>query len=121
MKTVDPVTDVAVIKTLREALRHGPYPYLRERAHAVLLSIRGYSMSEIAAIFEVRYQTVSDWIDAWDDYGLRGLYKKHEGGKPPIYTDQEAQRIREIVSEEPRRLAYVQTEVVIVFRTHKQG
>ena len=111
MKTVDPVTDVAVIKTLREALRHGPYPYLRERAHAVLLSIRGYSMSEIAAIFEVRYQTVSDWIDAWDDYGLRGLYKKHEGGKPPIYTDQEAQRIREIVSEEPRRLAYVQTKI----------
>ena len=45
-------------------------------------------------IFEVRYQTVSDWIDAWDDYGLRGLYKKHEGGKPPIYTDQEAQRIK---------------------------
>ncbi|WP_263080894.1 helix-turn-helix domain-containing protein [Endozoicomonas sp. Mp262] len=77
------LTDVAVIKTLREAIRHGPYPYLRERAHAILLSIRGYSMSEIAAIFEVRYQTVSDWIDAWDDYGLRGLYKKHEGGKPP--------------------------------------
>ena len=39
------------------------------------------------------------------------LYKKHEGGKPPIYTDQEAQRNREIVSEEPRRLAYVQTKI----------
>ena len=35
-----------------------------------------YSMSEIAAIFEVRYQTVSDWIDAWDDYGLRASVQK---------------------------------------------
>ena len=33
------------------------------------------------------------------------------GSDVTLYTDQEAQRIREIVSEEPRRLAYVQTKI----------
>ena len=50
MKTVDPITDDAVTKTLRDAVHHGPYPYLRERAQAVLLSSRRYSMQQIADI-----------------------------------------------------------------------
>ncbi len=111
MKAVDPITDDAVKETLREAVRHGQYPYLRERAHAVLLSSRGYSMQQIAEIFEVQYQTVSHWIDNWDDYGLRGLYKGHDGGRPSIYTPQDERRIRELVSEEPRRLSYVQKKI----------
>ena len=48
MKTVDPITDDAVTKTLRDAVHHGPYPYLR--AQAVLLSSRRYSMQQIADI-----------------------------------------------------------------------
>ncbi|MDB2384665.1 hypothetical protein N9V90_02390, partial [Endozoicomonas sp.] len=44
MKTVDPIKDDAVLKTLREAVRHGPYPYVRERAQAILLSSRKYTM-----------------------------------------------------------------------------
>ena len=62
MKAVDPITDDAVTKTLRDAVRHGPYPYLRERAQAVLLSSRRYSMQQIADILEVHYQTVNHWI-----------------------------------------------------------
>ena len=111
MKTVDPITDDAVKETLKEAVRYGPYPYLRERAQAVLLSSRGYNMQQIAEIFEIKYQTVSHWIDDWDDYGLRGLYKVHDGGRPPIYTHQDEQRIKDLVSEEPRRLSYVQAKI----------
>ncbi|MGI9276649.1 MAG: helix-turn-helix domain-containing protein [Endozoicomonas sp.] len=111
MKAVDPITDDAVKETLREAIRHGPYPYLRERAQAVLLSSRGYSMQQMARMLEVQYQTVSRWIDEWDDYGLRGLYKGHNGGRSAIYTHQDEQRIQELVAEEPRRLSYVQAKV----------
>ena len=68
-------------------------------------------MQQIADIFEVQYQTVSRWIDDWDDYGLRGLYKGHAGGRAPIYTHQDEQRIKELVAEEPRRLSYVQAKI----------
>ena len=111
MKAVDPITDVTVKETLKEAVRNGPYPYLRERAHAVLLSSRGYPMQQIADIFDVQYQTVSRWIDDWDDYGLRGLYKGHDGGRKPIYSLQDEQRIKDLVAEEPRRLSYVQSKI----------
>ena len=111
MKTVDPITDNAVKETLKEAVRYGPYPYLRERAQAVLLSSRGYTMKQISEIFEVQYKTVSHWIDDWDDYGLRGLYKGHDGGRSPIYTHQDEQRIKDLVSGKPRRLSYVQAKI----------
>ena len=111
MKAVDPITDDAVTETLKEAVLHGSYPYLRQRAQAILLSAKGFSMQQIAEISEVKYQTVSHWIDEWDDYGLRGLYKGHAGGRRSIYTHQEEQRIKELVSEEPRRLSYVQAKI----------
>ena len=111
MKTVNPITDDAVKKTLREAVRHGPYPYVRERAQAILLSSRQYSMQKIAEILEVHYQTVNHWIDSWDDFGIRGLYKEHDGGRPPIVTRQEEQQIKDLVAEEPRRLSYVQARI----------
>ena len=111
MKAVDPITDDAVKKTLKEAVRHGFYPYLRERAQAILLSSCGYSIQQIAEIFEVKHQTISHWIDDWDDYGLRGLYKGHDGGRPPIFTDCDEKRIKDLVIEEPRRLSYVQAKI----------
>ena len=97
MKAVDPITDDAVKKTLKEAMRNGIYPYLRERTQAVLLSSRGYSIQQIADIFEVKQQTISRWINDWNDYGLRGLYKGHDGGRPPIFTDIDEKRIKGLV------------------------
>ncbi len=111
MKTVFPITDEAIRNTLKAACRHGPHPYVRERAHAVLLSSRGFSMAQIAEIYEVQYQAVSRWLDDWEDYGIRGLYKTHDGGKKPIYNSSEENRIRELVAEEPRRLSYVQSKI----------
>ncbi|MFK0572906.1 helix-turn-helix domain-containing protein, partial [Endozoicomonas sp.] len=60
-------------------------PYIRERAHAILLSNRGYTLEQIADFFENQYQTVSRWIDDWEDLGIHGLYKKHGGGASHIY------------------------------------
>ena len=111
MKTVFPITDEAIRKTLREAYRHAPYPYVRERAHAVLLSSRGFSMAQIAKIYEVQYQAVSRWLDSWEDHGIRGLYKTHNGGRQPIYNPAEEERIKALVAEEPRRLSYVKSKI----------
>ena len=60
----------AIRETLREAYCHAPYPYVRERAHAVLLSSRGFSMAQIAKIYEIQYQAVSRWLDSWEDHGI---------------------------------------------------
>ena len=111
MKTVCPITDDAVIVTLKSAMRCGPLPCVRERAHAILLSAKGYSLSQISDIYEVQYQTVSRWIDDWERSGIRGLYKGHDDGAQPIYDNAETQRLAELIAEEPRRISYAQAKL----------
>ncbi|MCL6272285.1 helix-turn-helix domain-containing protein [Sansalvadorimonas sp. 2012CJ34-2] len=110
-KIVTPITDSAIIDTLKYAMRNGPLPYVRERAHAVLLSSKGYSLAQIADIFGVQYQTISQWVDDWECLGIQGLYKDHGGGKPTIYNDQEIERLAELIAEEPRRISYAQAKL----------
>ena len=106
MKSVTNITDTAVIITLQQVWRLGPTPYLRERAHAVLLSHRGYSLEQIADVFGTQYQTISHWIDQWEDYGIRGLYKSHGGGVPVTFIPEEVDRFKELVKDEPRRIRH---------------
>ena len=54
MKTVSPITDDTIIETLRTAKRSDPRPYVRERAHAILLGTKRYSLSQIGDVFEVQ-------------------------------------------------------------------
>lgn len=106
MKFVTPITDAAVITTLKCAVRYGPLPCVRERAQAVLLSHRGFTLARIAEVFDIQYQTVSRWLDEWEDSGIRGLYKSHGGGASRIYSPEEAERLRQLIVEEPRRIGY---------------
>ncbi len=108
MKTVTAITDENIIETLKYASRLAPQPYVRERAHAVLLSNRGFSVTQIAIFFDIQYQTVSRWLDDWEKEGLSGLYKCHSGGRSPIYDEQEVERAKQLISEEPRRISYTQ-------------
>ena len=68
-------------------------------------------MGEIANIYEVQYQAVSRWIDNWEDSGIRGLYKEHNGGRTLIYNPKEVERFEEMIKEEPRRISYVQSKL----------
>ena len=77
MKYVN-ITDEAVVLTLKCAKHYGPLRCIRERAHGLLLSNRGFTLEQIAEILEIKYQTASQWIDDWEDYGIRALYKRHD-------------------------------------------
>ena len=92
MKTITAIEDEIIIETLKCASRLAPQPFVRERAHAVLLSNRGFSITKIASFFDIQYQTVSRWLKDWEQEGLSGLYKCHAGGRPPIYDEQEVKR-----------------------------
>lgn len=40
----------------------------RQRAHALLLSKRNYSIPDLADLFELDRDTVSRWMDRWQDW-----------------------------------------------------
>jgi transposase len=75
----------------------------RMRAHAVLLNERNYSIDQIADIYEVDRDRVSQWIDWWEEHKFDGLDDDPRSGRPPKLNEQEQQRVIEIAREEPRQ------------------
>lgn len=87
---------------------HSSFAY-RQRAHAILLSARGYTINQLQDIFAVDRDTISGWIRLFEQYGIEGLKPGPIPGRPPIYTDSELQQLKELVDQEPRRIKVAQT------------
>lgn len=102
-KFVKPLTDEQR-QQLNEIIR-SQAPYRRRmRAHAVLLSERRYPIDQIADIFQVDRDRVSQWLDWWDDHLFDGLDDDPRRGRPPILNDQEQQKALKLALKEPRSL-----------------
>jgi hypothetical protein len=64
----------AEVRTLEELYKHYPDHRPRVRAHAILLSHRGFEINKITQIHLVDRDTVSSWIKQWECKGLIGLF-----------------------------------------------
>lgn len=76
----------------------------RRRAHTILLSHRGYSIDQIASIYEVDRDRVSRWFEWWAEFGFEGLGDDERPGRPPQLSASEQAQAVEIVAEEPRSI-----------------
>ena len=76
---------------------------VRCRAHAVWLSSRSVSITELCTIFDVSRSTVSAWLDRWEESGFDGLEDEDHlrGGR--ILDDQERQLAQDLLEKHPRR------------------
>lgn len=89
---------------LNHLMRNHPSYRTRTRAHAILLSARRYSINQIADIFSVDRETVTAWLERWEETETDGLDDEPKRGRPSIFNDEEEKQIIEIVKEEPRSL-----------------
>jgi transposase len=71
-----------------------------ERMRAVLLSGRGYSVPEIARIFECDEATVREWIRRFEAEGVRGLRDRPKAGRRPRATPAARDTLRRTVTGE---------------------
>ena len=116
----------AVKLTLKEAQDHHPSGRVRQRAHALQLSHKSYSLSQLAEVFDVHRNTVSQWIDDWETFGLIGLYDNAKSGRPTILSDAEIERFRQYIDENPhqpkRAMARLEAETgkVASYDTYKR-
>lgn len=63
----------------------------RQRAHALLLSQRNYTIPDLADLFEVDRDTVSRWMDRWQEWLLKAnqplaLLDEPRSGRPAILS-----------------------------------
>jgi len=75
---------------------------IRNRSHAILLSCSKFSIAEIARICRVDRDTVSLWIDNWNEFGFTGLEDEGKPGRPPILTVEEQEKAVETAMKNPK-------------------
>ena len=80
-------------KFLGEWKKHNDSEGERDRAHAILLSNKGYSIAQLSGIFEVRRATIGEWFDRWEKAGLNGLPDAIKSGNPGIFTLSEKKKL----------------------------
>jgi len=77
---------------------------LGARAHIILLSSQGYSSTEIASLVGRHPASVRKWIHRYNEHGISSLTEPGALGRKRCYTDEQAQRMVEIVLTHPRAL-----------------
>jgi len=103
IKFVCPLDDQK-INELKAIFKNSEKHRTRQRAHAILLSSDGFSVDEIAKICRVDRDTVSRWIDKWEQLGIEGLKDKPRPGNPGTLTQSEKQLVIELCKETPRSI-----------------
>jgi len=102
-KFVKPLTP-AQREQLRALMKSAAPQRTRMRAHAVLLSERRYSLEQIADIYQVDRDRVSQWLEWWEAEQVAGLDDDPRSGRPPKLNESERQEALKIVRQEPRVL-----------------
>jgi transposase len=103
MKFVAPLSE-ADKKKLGDCFNHHPSPRVRQRAHSILLSERGYTLNEIANIYQVDRDVVSNWLDRWQEAGCAGLPDRPRSGHPPKLSPSEQELVLASLQEDPRSI-----------------
>lgn len=85
--------------------------YTRMRAHAILLSDQGREIGELVEIFSVDRNSVSRWIERFDEGGVEALHDADRPGGPPLLEEEEQQILYELLQEYPNRPAKVLSEL----------
>ncbi|OQW93979.1 MAG: hypothetical protein BWK79_08280 [Beggiatoa sp. IS2] len=71
------------------------------RLEAIVLSSEGYSLDEISEIYKVDRDTVSKWIDRWEQKGIEGIKDQPKQNRPPKLTEEEREKLRKILEKNP--------------------
>lgn len=101
-----------LLERIRTSSRHAR---TRDRAHAILLSVQGYTITAIMAILSTSRTTVSRWFDAWEEEAFAGLYDAPGRGRKPALTWAERCCVKVWGTMFPRQLGRVQGLIAQVF------
>lgn len=110
MRFVPPLSNPD-LQSLMDTYREGEKPALRRRAHAIVLSHRGYTINQISDILAVTRETIGLWLNAWEAQGLAGLRDKPRSGRSAIFDAQDEERLKTLIAEHPHQIKTVQAQL----------
>ena len=99
------------IKLLERIYKQSKYYQVRQRSHCILLSHDKYRISELMEIFKVSRNTIYNWLNNWDDFGVVGLYNRSGQGRKKLFDEAQQKTIKNWVKETPKNLRIVQEKI----------
>lgn len=78
-----------------------------ERIRMILLSSKGYSVPQIADIFECDQASVRTWIERFEAEGVNGLHDRPRCGRPRKAGVVAQEQIRQTVTKQPSQFGYL--------------
>lgn len=91
-------------ENLSSLFKHHVSHLVRRRAHMLLLSAEKFSISEIARIYQVHRDTVSNTFARWKKYGIDGLDDAPRSGRPPSLSEKEEDEAIGFLKKDPRSI-----------------
>ena len=105
------------IPLLQKIYKKSKYHRVRQRAQCLLLSYQGYTIKELAHIFQVDRITIYNWFNHWESRRLAGLYDRAGKGRKPIFHQEQREQIRQWIKLYPKNfnkvIALIQKEFAI--------
>ena len=95
-KFVTPLNNIQ-IQSLKNLHKNHPSARVRMRAHSILLNSKSFNINEISVIYNVNRDSVSSWINSWEESGVEGLFEKPRSGAPPKLTESEIEIVKDII------------------------
>lgn len=77
-------TGAVELDKLKKTYKKGKDFRQRQRAHSIILSMKGFSIDQISNIVDVDRDSVSNWFNRWEEGGVEALSDDPKSGRPPI-------------------------------------
>ena len=90
-------------------------PRFRERLHCLLLKDQGYTNTQVAQILLVCLDTITDWLNRYQDGGLETLCRLETGGSDGFLT---AQQIAQLTAELDKHVFQTAKQVCAWVKEH---
>lgn len=82
----------ADLEVLKEGRKNGKSYQFRDRCHCIVLSFLDFEIKDLSVLFDVSTNTISTWLNSWENQGIDGLKNKPgQGRKPKISTNNKEQ------------------------------
>ena len=101
-----------LLARVQKASRHH---HTRQRAHCILLSLRGYSVTQLQDIFHVNRATIYNWFNAWDARKFAGLYDRSGRGANRKLNSGECMQVKVWGKQFPRQIKKIRALIADQF------
>ncbi len=98
-------------RLLTRLSKHSRFYRVRQRAHCILLSSNGKSVSELIDIFQVERATIYSWFNAFEQRSFAGLYDEKGKGRKPTFTPQQQIQIKQWAIQFPKQLNKIRAKI----------